>query len=99
MCVNARLYTFVCFVFTSRLVESHFKAMSPPSVVDTVEAIALLRKLRASVRRIGIECFATLFDLAPTLRSADDNEIVEQKHLDQHLELLHKLVEIHESVG
>ena len=66
--------------------------MSSPSV----EAIALLRRMRASTGHIGVEDLAALFDLAPTLAGRGDTK---QKYFEQLFEELKKLVDMEESVG
>ena len=65
--------------------------MSSPSI----EAIALLRRMRASAGRIGVEALAALFALAPTMAGHSDHE---QNDFEQLLEELKKLVDMQELV-
>ena len=63
--------------------------MSSPSVVDTADSISLLRDLRESVQRIGVDFFTALFRSAPAL-----DRDHEESDLEHHLDLLNKLVTV-----
>ena len=63
--------------------------MASPSIVDTIDSIALFHDLHASVPRVGIEFLAKLFAEAPSLGLDHDTGALQ--HL---LELLRKLVKV-----